>query len=68
VRDDLSLSQITLDKVKPDAPPPKHNPTNYLIFEVGVDVTSATVKVNQSPGQTKHTGMDPKKHSTRFDT
>ena len=68
VRNDFTLTQIGLSQVKPGAPLPNPTPTNYQIYEVGVDVTNSTVRLNQSGGQSKHTGMDPKKHSTRFDS
>ena len=64
VRNDFTLTQIP--SAPAGAPKPGH-PANYQIFEVDVNVTNSTVKVNQSGGQTKHTGMDPKKHSTEFE-
>jgi hypothetical protein len=65
VRNDFTLSQIPLAQVKADASKPPH-PENYQIYECEAVVTTLTVKLNQGVGQSKHTGMDPKKFSTDF--
>jgi hypothetical protein len=65
VHNDFTLTQIPLSKVLPGAPRPSH-PTKYQIYQCDVDVTTATVRLDQSGGQSKHIGMDKKKHSTEF--
>ena len=65
VHNDFTLTQIPLSDVSADAPSPK-TPTKYQIYKCDVDITSSTVRLNQVGGQSKHTGMDKKKHSTEF--
>lgn len=67
VRNDFTLTQISLSTVPAGAPRPSP-PTKYQVYEVDVDITNATVRLDQSGGQSKHTGMDPKKHSTKFES
>jgi hypothetical protein len=65
VHNDHTLTQIPLSDVNSGAPMPEH-PENYQIFKLDVDITTSTVRINQSGGQSKHTGMDKKKFSTEF--
>ena len=67
VHNDFTLTQIPLSDVSADAPSPK-TPTKYQIYRCDVDITSSTVRLNQVGGQSKHTGMDKKKHSTEFNS
>ena len=66
VRNDFTLTQIPLNQVSAEAPPP-NNRENYQIYKVDVDITTATVRLNQAGGQSKHTGMDKKKFTVEFD-
>jgi hypothetical protein len=65
VRNDITLTQIPLSQISANAPQP-NKPAKYQIYECDVDVTTATVRLDQSGGQSKHVGMDKKKHSTEF--
>ncbi len=66
IRNDVTLTQIRLKDVLADAPTPDTK-DNYQIYQCGTDVTISTVRLNQQGGKTKHTGLDPKKHSTGFE-
>jgi hypothetical protein len=66
VRNDFTLTQIPLNQVSAEAPPP-HNRENYQIYEIAVAITTSTVRLNQAGGQSKHTGMDKKKFTVEFD-
>ena len=66
VRNEFCLTPMALSDVPANAPHPGH-PNNYRVYEVNVEVTASTVKINQGGGQSKFSGMDPKKHSTEFE-
>jgi hypothetical protein len=66
VRNDFTLTQIPLKKVKAKAPKPQTK-TNYQIWECSAVVTTSTVRLDQGGGQSKHSGLDPDTHSTEFE-
>jgi hypothetical protein len=65
IRNDFTLTQIPLADVGPKASHPKTK-SKYQIWRCDCDVTTSTVRLDQSGGQSKHTGLS-KEHSTEFE-
>jgi hypothetical protein len=67
IKRDIATLITDLSTIPASAPHPGHQ-KDYIVYKIGVDLTLAVVSKGNGDIPATLSGMNPKKHSTVFDT